>query len=240
MGLIDWRLYLVTSGHGPSTVAAAAAAAAAGAGVVQVRAKHLLAGDLLDLVLAVAEAVGAVAPATRVLVDDRADVARAARRRGAAVHGVHLGQADLPVAEARELLGPEAVVGLTAGTLEHVRAADARTGRSRPDYLGSGPFRPTPTKDVGRPPVGLAGYPLRAAATDLPVIAIGDVRLADIPLLSTTGIAGVAVVREIMGAPDPGAAAASYLRQWRGGDVSVEPRSRRPPTPVARPAGPPA
>ena len=57
MDLIDWRLYLVTSGDGPATVRAAAAAAAAGAGVVQVRAKHLLAGDLLELVLDVASAV---------------------------------------------------------------------------------------------------------------------------------------------------------------------------------------
>ncbi|KRE35766.1 thiamine-phosphate pyrophosphorylase [Janibacter sp. Soil728] len=214
MGLIDWRLYLVTSGDGPSTVAAAASAAAAGAGVVQVRAKHLLAGDLLDLVLAVAVAVEHAAPTTRVLVNDRADVAHAARRRGAPVHGVHLGQADLPVAEARALLGPDALVGLTAGTLDHVREAHARTGPGRPDYLGSGPFRPTPTKDVGRPPVGLAGYPLRAAATDLPVIAIGDITPADIPLLSTTGIAGVAVVRAVMGARDPEVAAAACLRRW--------------------------
>lgn len=214
MDLIDWRLYLVTSGDGPATVRAAAAAAAAGAGVVQVRAKHLLAGELLDLVLDVASAVADSAPGTRVLVNDRADVAHAARRRGAPVHGVHLGQADLPVAEARALLGAHALVGLTAGTLEHVREADARTGAHRPDYLGSGPFRPTPTKDVGRPPVGLAGYPLRAAATQLPVVAIGDVTLADVAPLSRTGIAGVAVVREVMGAADPGAAAAACLSAW--------------------------
>lgn len=214
MDLIDWRLYLVTSGDGPATVRAAAAAAAAGAGVVQVRAKHLLAGDLLELVLDVASAVADSAPGTCVLVNDRADVAHAARRRGAPVHGVHLGQADLPVAEARALLGADALVGLTAGTLEHVREAEARAGAHRPDYLGSGPFRPTPTKDVGRPPVGLAGYPLRVAATQLPVVAIGDVTLADVAPLSRTGIAGVAVVREVMGAADPGAAAAACLSAW--------------------------
>lgn len=214
MDLIDWRLYLVTSGDGPTTVRAAAAAAAAGAGVVQVRAKHLLAGELLELVLDVAAAVADSAPSTRVLVNDRADVAHAARRRGAPVHGVHLGQADLPVAEARALLGGDALVGLTAGTLEHVREADARTGAPRPDYLGSGPFRPTPTKDVGRPPVGLEGYPLRVAATRLPIVAIGDVTLADVAPLSRTGVAGVAVVREVMGAADPGAAAAACLSAW--------------------------
>lgn len=214
MGVIDHRVQLVTSGDGPRTVAVAAAAAAAGAGVVQVRAKHLLAGELLDLVRAVADAVERVAPTTRVLVNDRADVAHAARRRGAPVHGVHLGQADLPVAAARDLLGPDAVVGLTAGTLEHVREAQSRTGSGRPDHLGSGPFRRTPTKDVGRPPVGLAGYPLRTAATDLPVLAIGDVTLADVPALAATGIAGVALVREVMDAPDPGAVVAACLAAW--------------------------
>ena len=70
------------------------------------------------------EAVAEVAPTTRVIVNDRADVAHAARRRGAPVHGVHLGQADLPTADARALLGPDALVGLTAGTLDLVRAAE--------------------------------------------------------------------------------------------------------------------
>lgn len=216
MGVIDWRLHLVTSGDGPATVAAAAAAATAGAGVVQVRCKHLLAGDLLALVVAVADAVAAVAPATRVLVNDRADVAHAARRRGAPVHGVHLGQADLPVAEARALLGPDAVIGLTAGTLDLVLEAESRRGVDRPDYLGSGPFRPTPTKDVGRPPVGIEGYRARAAATSLPVLAIGDVTRADVLALARTGVAGVALVREIMAAPDPGAATQACLAAWEG------------------------
>ncbi|WP_435202801.1 thiamine phosphate synthase [Janibacter sp. GS2] len=214
MGVIDWRLHLVTSGDGPATVTTAAAAAAAGVGVVQVRCKHLLAGDLLALVEAVAGAVARVAPSTRVLVNDRADVAAAARRGGAPVHGVHLGQRDLPVAEARALLGPDAIIGLTAGTLDLVRQAESRRGEDRPDYLGSGPFRRTPTKDVDRPLVGLAGYPPRVAATSLPVLAIGDVTLADVPALSRTGVAGVALVREVMAAPDPGAVAAACLTAW--------------------------
>jgi len=212
----DWRVHLVTSGDGPATAAAAAAAAAAGAGTVQVRCKDLLAGDLLRLVLAVAGAVAGAAPATRVLVNDRADVAHTARRRGAAVHGVHLGQADLPVAEARDLLGPDAVIGLTAGTLDLVREAESRRGEDRPDYLGSGPFRRTPTKDVGRPPIGAEGYRARVAATALPVLAIGDVTLSDVPELARTGVSGVALVREVMMAEDPGAVTAACLAAWEG------------------------
>lgn len=206
---LDLRCYLVTSGTGRRTVEVAAAAAAAGAGVVQVRAKDATAASLLELVLAIAEAVAAARPATRVLVDDRADVAAAARRRGAPVHGVHLGQDDLPVADARALLGPEAIVGLTTGTLELVRAAEAV--RDQVDYLGAGPFRLTPTKDSGRPPLGVQGYLPLVAASSLPIVAIGDVTPADSAALAGTGVAGVALVRAVMEASDPAAAVREVL-----------------------------
>ena len=198
---LDLRCYLVTSGTGRRTVDVAAAAAAAGAGVVQVRAKDITTAELLQLVLAVAEAVRAANPGTRVLVDDRADVAAAARRRGAAVHGVHLGQDDLPVTDARALLGPDALIGLTTGTLELVRAAEEV--RDQVDYLGAGPFRLTPTKDSGRPPLGIEGYRALTAASSLPIVAIGDVTPEDAPALVQAGAAGVALVRAVMDAPDP-------------------------------------
>lgn len=200
---LDLRCYLVTSGTDRRTVEVAAEAAAAGAGMVQVRAKEAATAELLELVLAVAGAVRAANPRTRVLVDDRADVAAVARRRGAAVHGVHLGQEDLPVADARKLLGPEAIIGLTTGTLELVRAAEEV--RELVDYLGAGPFRRTPTKDSGRPPLGVAGYPPLVAASSLPIVAIGDVTPADSAALAGTGVAGVALVRAVMEAPDPAA-----------------------------------
>lgn len=211
---VDWRLQVVTSGSGPTTVTAAAGAARAGAGIVQVRAKELLAADLLELVCRVADAVASVAPDARVTVNDRVDVAHAARRRGARVHGVHLGQQDLPVDHARAVLGPNALIGLTAGTPELVAEAEARVGPDRPDYLGAGPFRPTPTKDVGRPPVGLTGYRVFVGLTSLPVIAIGDVRRGDVAGLAATGVSGVAVVREVMDAPDPEVEAAACLAAW--------------------------
>lgn len=212
---IDLRLTLITSGTDHHTVRTAAAAAAAGAGVVQVRAKEASARELLDLVERVAAAVSAVAPNTRVVVDDRADVAIAARRRGAAVHGVHLGQDDLPVAEARDMLGPGALIGLTTGTLDLVEQAQRHLGVV--DYLGAGPFRPTPTKDSGRAPLGLGGYPELVRASRLPVLAIGDVRTEDVAALSATGIAGVVMVREIMGSPDPAGTVGRALAAWDQG-----------------------
>ncbi|ATG53827.1 thiamine phosphate synthase [Brachybacterium ginsengisoli] len=209
MNALDLRCYLVTSGTGRRTVEVAAEAAAEGAGVVQVRAKEATARELLGLVVAVAEAVRAANPVTRVLVDDRADIAFAARLRGAPVHGVHLGQDDLPVADARALLGPEAIIGLTTGTLDLVRAAEAV--RDQVDYLGAGPFRRTPTKDSGRPPLGVEGYVALVAASSLPIVAIGDVTPADSAALAGTGVAGVALVRAVMAASDPAAVVREVL-----------------------------
>lgn len=191
-------------------VASAAAAAAGGAGLIQVREKTLSARELLAFSLEVARAVRTANPRTKVVLDDRADVACAAHQREPGlVHGVHLGQDDLPVDVARALLGPEAIIGLTTGTLELVRAANEVAGWI--DYIGAGPFRPTPTKDSGRPPLGVDGYGPLVAIAMMPIVAIGDVKPADVPALASTGVAGVALVRAVMGAPDPGAVVREVL-----------------------------
>lgn len=216
--ILDLRCYLVTSGTGRHTVAAAAAAAAGGAGMIQVRAKGATAAELLELTCAVAAAVHRARPAARVVVDDRADVAFAARRLGAPVHGVHLGQDDLPVGAARALLGPEAIIGLTTGTLETVRRAEEL--HEQLDYVGAGPFRPTPTKDSGREPLGVSGYRSLTTATRLPVVAIGGIALEDVPSLARTGIAGVALVRGIMDADDPARAAQGIVLAVESGRIS--------------------
>ena len=200
---LDLRCYLVTSGIDRHTIETAAAAAGAGAGMVQVRAKELSTRDLLSLVLQVGEAVRRANPATRVVVDDRADVAWAAIRARGNVHGVHVGLTDLPVRDARAMLGPDAIVGYTTGTLDLVRSAEPFADAL--DYVGAGPFRPTPTKESGRSPLGVQGYPALVAASSLPIVAIGDVQVADVPALAATGVAGIAMVRAIMASADPAA-----------------------------------
>ena len=215
---LDLRCYLVTSGTGRRTVETAAAAAAGGAGMIQVRAKQASTAELLELTCAVAAAVHRARPCARVVVDDRADVAFAARRLGAEVHGVHLGQDDLPVASARAMLGPEAIIGLTTGTLETGRGAEKLRGLL--DYVGAGPFRPTPTKDSGRTPLGVDGYRSLVAETGLPVVAIGGITAQDVPSLARTGIAGVALVRELMDADDPERAAREIVSALESGRAS--------------------
>lgn len=211
---VDLRCYLVTTGAGQDTVDLAATVAGAGAGIIQVREKSLTTRELLAFAIRIAEAVRAANPTTRVVVDDRADVAFAAMRAGAHVHGVHLGADDLPVGDARAMLGPEAIIGLTTGTLELVEAANAHAGVI--DYVGAGPFRPTPTKDSGRPPLGVAGYPPLVAVSRVPVVAIGDVTPADVPALAATGIAGVAVVRALAEAEDPAAVVRAIIGGFPG------------------------
>ena len=190
---LDLRCYLVTSGIDRHTIETAAAAAGAGAGMVQVRAKELSTRDLLSLVLQVGEAVRRANPATRVVVDDRADVAWAAIR-------------------ARAMLGPDAIVGYTTGTLDLVRSAEPFADAL--DYVGAGPFRPTPTKESGRSPLGVQGYPALVGASSLPVVAIGDVQVADVPVLAATGVAGVAMVRAIMASDDPAAVVRQVVQSF--------------------------
>ena len=79
------------------------------------------------------------------------------------------------------------------------------------DYIGAGPFRPTPTKNSGREPLGLQGYPALVEASRVPVVAIGDVRAEDAADLAATGVAGVAIVRGFMNSPDPHATARQVL-----------------------------
>ncbi|WP_156231170.1 thiamine phosphate synthase [Corynebacterium occultum] len=213
---LDLRCYVVTgTADHRRTVEVARAAAAGGAGVIQVRSKPITARELGRLAEEIAYAVASLGSGTHVLIDDRVDVTAALMRRGVPIHGVHLGQQDLPVRDARELLGPAAIIGLTTGTLELVQAVHRVADVV--DYIGAGPFRPTPTKDSGRPPLGIAGYPPLVAESPVPVVAIGDVTPADVPELAVTGIAGVAISRGFMEAAAPDVVAAEVLAGFMAG-----------------------
>lgn len=120
------------------------------------------------------------------------------------IHGVHLGKHDMPAAEARETLGPEAVIGVTANT-----AADIIAYRKTDvDYVGLGPFRYTTTKANLSPIIGLDGYKrivdeVRAAEVMLPIVAIGGITIDDIPAIMSTGVNGIAMSGAIINADDP-------------------------------------
>ncbi|MER2135868.1 MAG: thiamine phosphate synthase [Arthrobacter sp.] len=206
-------IYLVTDTVqcGERGVAAVAAAAVAG-GVrtVQVREKHASAADFHALVLAVADAVGDRA---LVLVDDRVDIYLAARAAGAQVHGVHVGQSDLPVTSVRSLVGPDAVVGLTANTPAHLDAVRL-LAPGTVDYLGAGVIHPTSTKPDHPAPLGVDGFRALASAAPVPCVAIGGIGLSDIRGLRAAGASGAAVVSAICTAADPRRSAEALVAAW--------------------------
>lgn len=213
---LDLRCYVVTgNGSQDDIVVTAAQAAAGGAGVIQVRSKPIGAGQLLKLAEKVSLAVAEANPATKILIDDRVDIAAILMRRGLPVHGVHVGQSDILVTDVRGLLGPDAIIGLTTGTAELIQQANEYADII--DYVGAGPFRPTPTKDSGRDPIGLDGYPRLVELSQLPIVAIGDVQPADVTALASTGIAGVAMVRAFIEAPSATELAQQIIADFSAG-----------------------
>jgi thiamine-phosphate pyrophosphorylase len=197
------RLHLITDTRpGRDAVAVTAAALAAGTPVVQVRvtdeATDREAYEFAVRIRELCDRYGATC-----LVNDRLHVALAA---GAA--GGHVGADALPVAAARRVLGPAAVLGATSRDPASARAAVA-AGAS---YLGVGPAFDTATKDGLPAAIGPAGVAAVAAAVpDTPVIAIGGITAARVASLLAAGAYGVAVVGAINGATDPGAAARELL-----------------------------
>lgn len=144
------------------------------------------------------------------IVNDRPDLAA---RLGA--DGVHVGQDDVSVAQARELVGPERLVGLSTHTPEQIDAA----ARAAPDYIGVGPVHATPTKP-GRPPVGLELVRYAARSTPLPWFAIGGIDAGNIAAVRAAGARRVAVARALTGAEDVRSAARALRRALEAGDVA--------------------
>ncbi len=126
------------------------------------------------------------------------------------VHGVHLGKNDMNPLQARETMGAEAIIGVTANTADDI----LRLKGWDVDYVGLGPFRYTTTKKNLSPLLGPDGYrevvnKVREADIPLPIVAIGGITLEDIPEIMATGVNGVAVSGSIINAPNP----VKYTRQ---------------------------
>ncbi|MGE0017499.1 MAG: thiamine phosphate synthase, partial [Bacteroides sp.] len=135
------------------------------------------------------------------IIDDYIEVAREVK-----ADGVHLGKNDMPIEEARKLLGEGFIIGGTANTFEDVK----RHYEAGADYLGIGPFRFTTTKKNLSPVLGLEGYrnikqQMIEAGIILPTVAIGGITVEDIPAILATGIEGIAMSGAILQAYDPDA-----------------------------------
>jgi thiamine-phosphate pyrophosphorylase len=163
----------------------------AGIGAVQLRDKTASTRSLIDtarILRGLCEAHGAL-----FLVNDRVDVALAS-----AAHGVHLGQDDLPASEARRLMGPGAVIGVSVRTAAEAREAE----EAGADYLAANLVFATGTKTDIEGPLGLEGVAMLRAATGLPLVAIGGIGPDNAADVIGAGADGIAVVSAIMAAPD--------------------------------------
>ncbi len=185
--------------------AEARAAGAGGARGVQVRLKGAPAGEVLEASRAI---VALSAGRALVLVNDRADLALLS-----GADGVHLGDDDLPVAEARRLLGADLLVGRTTRTLEEARAA-LREGA---DHVGYGPIFPSRTKPLPISPRGLDGLREVAAALGAPVVAISGIDLSNVADVARAGAACAAVIDAVFGAGDPAENAARLAAAFEAG-----------------------
>jgi thiamine-phosphate pyrophosphorylase len=179
---------------------------AGGARFIQLRAKSLASGPLLDI--AEEMAADTAEAGGLFILNDRPDLAVLAH-----ASGVHVGQDDLPAGEARRLVGPDGIVGLSTHTREQIHAAI----ESPVSYLAVGPMFDTSTKATGYEAVGLPLLQDAVAAArtrQLPVVAIGGVTLDRAPALIAAGAASVCVITDLM-TEDPEARAREYTAALR-------------------------
>lgn len=197
-----YRLYLVTDDQQDLATLKRVVSKAVEGGVtmVQVREKHGDVRAFIERALAVKEILkGSGVP---LIINDRVDVALAVD-----ADGVHLGQSDMPAKVARQLIGPDKILGLSIETQEQLAEAD-----SLPiDYIGLSAIFATPTKTNTKYHWGIDGLKAALKVTSLPIVAIGGIHEGNIPELCSTGVHGLALVSAICSADDPKASAARLL-----------------------------
>ncbi|WP_347097963.1 thiamine phosphate synthase [Streptococcus oralis] len=196
------RLYLVTNRYQDSLenfLEKVETACRSGVTIIQLREKNLTTNQYYQLAKQVKEITDAYQ--VPLIIDDRLDICLAVDAAG-----LHIGDDELPVSVARQVLGPEKILGVTAKTVK--RALEAET--SGADYLGTGAIFPTTTKE-NAPITLISTLKTICQTVAIPVVAIGGLTSENIDQLIGTGIAGVAVVRDLMQAEDIEAKAHAFL-----------------------------
>ena len=196
------RLYLVTNRYQDSLenfLKKVETACRSGVTIIQLREKNLTTNQYYQLAKQVKEITDAYQ--VPLIIDDRLDICLAVDAAG-----LHIGDDELPVSVARQVLGPEKILGVTAKTVK--RALEAET--SGADYLGTGAIFPTTTKE-NAPITLISTLKTICQTVAIPVVAIGGLTSENIDQLIGTGIAGVAVVRDLMQAEDIEAKTQAFL-----------------------------
>jgi len=196
------RLYLVTNRYQDSLqsfLEKVETACRSGVTIIQLREKNLTTNQYYQLAKQVKEITDAYQ--VPLIIDDRLDVCLAVDAAG-----LHIGDDELPVSVARQVLGPDKILGVTAKTVK--RALEAEEGGA--DYLGTGAIFPTTTKE-NAPITLISTLKTICQRVAIPVVAIGGLTSENIDQLIGTGIAGVAVVRDLMQAEDIEAKTQAFL-----------------------------
>lgn len=196
------KLYLVTNRYQDSLenfLEKVETACRSGVTIIQLREKNLTTNQYYHLAKQVKEITDAYQ--VPLIIDDRLDICLAVNAAG-----LHIGDDELPVSVARKVLGPEKILGVTAKTVK--RALEAET--SGADYLGTGAIFPTTTKE-NAPITLISTLKTICQTVAIPVVAIGGLTSENIDQLIGTGIAGVAVVRDLMQAEDIEAKTQAFL-----------------------------
>ena len=197
-----FRLYLVTNRYQDSLesfLEKVETACRSGVTIIQLREKNLTTNQYYQLAKQVKEITDAYQ--VPLIIDDRLDICLAVDAAG-----LHIGDDELPVSVARKVLGPEKILGVTAKTVK--RALEAEEGGA--DYLGTGAIFPTTTKE-NAPITLISTLKTICQTVAIPVVAIGGLTSENIDQLIGTGIAGVAVVRDLMQAEDIEAKTQAFL-----------------------------
>ncbi len=199
----DLSLYLVTDSElaaSHSLEQIVCEAVKGGVTIVQLREKELATGEFIARARRLKEALAPYG--VPLIINDRADVALAS-----GADGLHIGQSDMSYADARALMGPDKIIGLSVESMEQVELANSIDV----DYIGISPLHSTPTKTDTAQPFGVEGCAAAVSLTRHPSVAIGGINMRNVAETMATGVDGVAVVSAIICAADPCLAATEML-----------------------------
>ena len=205
--MIDFSLYLVTDRSlslGRTTFDIVRAAVGGGVTCVQLREKHCATREFMQEARRVRDLLDALERPVPLIINDRIDVALAV-----GADGVHLGQTDMHISDARRLAGSSLLIGISAESVTDAVRAEAEGA----DYIGISPIFATATKKDTAAPLGLEGIQAIRAAISLPLVGIGGIKAENAAEIIRAGADGVAVVSAIVSASCPRSAAAALKQR---------------------------
>lgn len=212
MKRLDISAYLVIGSENCSRPVEEIVAAAVDEGFtcVQIRSKVATAREMIATLKNSADAIARLGKSDSValLVNDRLDIALAAREAGIKVDGVHVGQSDIPVDVCRKFLGADSIVGLSGRDVANMNPRLV-------DYAGVGVLHPTDTKSDASSVITLDEISALVKVSPVPIVVGGGVKLNDLPALKATGVDGFFVVSAVTGAKNPRLAARELVDAWK-------------------------